>query len=87
MTFNECFNKYFSAANSLYSLTGREAEKTTLMLLSLYDGSYDLSEENLGALIMHVRLGNITGCNLQELFKKLNYLVQFEHDVLNNLRN
>lgn len=85
MTFNECFNKYFVSEMSMFVITGRDPERTSLMMLKLYNGSYELTDDNLGALIMHVKLGNISGYSLPELLKKLNFGQEFENDIMNKL--
>lgn len=84
MTFEECFKKYFPFGAMMYAQDGN-IENRTLMLLRFYDGSYELDEPMLGALIMHVKLGNFTNYNLEELLSQLNMGKEFENDVMYNL--
>lgn len=99
ISFDECLKKHFpmqahsltmvrdylhelninSASSSLYEMT--------LDFLKSYKGNYQLAEVYLGALIMHVKLGNITGYDLEELFEKLNWTEEFKYDVMYRLKD
>lgn len=95
ISFDDCLKKHFpmqastlgminDMTNSSLSLK-RNLYDITLDILEDYKGNYELEDIYLGALIMHVRLGNISGFNLEELFDKLNWIYDFKYDVLYRL--
>lgn len=89
MNFDDCFKKHFSTGYQKYAvlsmLNNVTIEEFTLSVLKNYNGTYDLEEALLGALIIHVGLGNIEGYNLESLLRKLNWTKEFEVDVKHNL--
>jgi len=91
MNFDECFKKHFPLGESMYSILADcdrvSIEEFTLTLLERYNGSYELEDSLLGALIMHVKLKNIKGFFIDELIGQLNWSSDFSYDVYNNLSN
>ena len=92
ISFDECLKKHFPLAaqnlaiqcdvrNSFGMSEPDNIERMTLSILSDYDGSYELADGFLGALIMHVTLGNIDRFDVEDLLNKLNWNVQFREDL------
>ncbi|NLW25250.1 MAG: sel1 repeat family protein [Clostridia bacterium] len=96
ITFEDCLKKHFpKEIDSLFLLkdqlnktfnTNASLYELTLDMLRSYKGNYELANIHLAALIMHVKLGNITGYDLEELFKKRNWTEEFRYDVMYRLQ-
>lgn len=90
MTFDECLKKHFPLGYQTHAvisqLTNSSIEQYTLYLLNTYDGSYDLEDTMLGILIIHTRLGNIKGHDIDYLLKELNWSPEFEYDIKYRLK-
>jgi len=95
MNFDQCFSKHFpllaqeleimmSATKAMGIEFDNTLEEITLSNLGDdYNGNYEeLAEGYLGALAMHVKLGNIKGFDLAELLATLNWSNEFNNDVL-----
>jgi len=60
-------------------------EEYTFRLVRDYGGDYELEDSLMGAFIMHVKLENILGWDLNILLNGLNFSQEFNNDVLFNL--
>jgi len=89
MKFEECLKKHFplgyQTLEVLSQILDQTVEEYTLSSLRNYNGSYDLEDTMLGALIIHSKLGNIKGFDSNLLLKNLNWSSAFENDVKHNL--
>ncbi|MCG7344068.1 hypothetical protein MHZ92_07990 [Sporosarcina sp. ACRSL] len=82
MNFEECLQKHFPLGYQMHRLLSSESvEESSLSLLQGYSGNYELEEMMLGALILHVQLGNIKGYDVDDLLSQLNWSPDFEYDV------
>ncbi|GAF65495.1 hypothetical protein BTS2_2393 [Bacillus sp. TS-2] len=83
--FENLFKKHFPQGFQTYSaiskLTNTSIEKYTLSLLSNYNGTYELEDALLGALIIHVKLGNIAGYKVDALLMELKWSKAFDEDI------
>lgn len=85
ITFDECLEKYFPAVSIIFPSSIQSKKSMFKLMLSKYDGSYELNEPSLGALIMLVQLGEIQGYDIKQLFRELNWGPNFEDDVIHKL--
>lgn len=90
MSFEECFNKHFPLGADTFRLiaavNGESLEEFTYNHLKKYDGSYELNDTLMGALIMHVKLEAIGGFSLDDLLNALEWTDEFKYDVKNLLK-
>lgn len=93
ISFDECLKKHFPLTaqsleiqcdllNAFGMGEPKTLERMTLSLLADYDGRYELADGLLGALIMHVKLGNISCFDLSDLLCELNWNDQFREDLI-----
>ncbi|MGI6731703.1 MAG: cytidine deaminase family protein [Anaerovoracaceae bacterium] len=98
ISFDDCLKKHFNMQasglslvsdyiNELTGIGSPSLYEKTLDVLKDYKGNFELEDVYLGALIMHVKLGNITGYDLEELFRELNWTDEFYYDVMFRLRD
>lgn len=94
MSFEECFKKHFPMSYQMqlimanandFEEEGTSFEESLLKQVRFYDGTYEIEESLMGAFIMHVALGNISGWNINELLINSKLSNGFIDDVIKNL--